>query len=131
MATKWLRRNVDQLGTRAIFDDQISCQTESNRRGEEAEVGNEVTFADCRREALHRVTTRIVHEHRVICVETLGVKGMTASAKGTKVRPGTGVKVKSGLNRALLDASMGAVAPARVQGAVVWTGSVAKIGLSR
>ena len=64
-------------------------------------------IADCRREALHRVTTRIVHESQVVCAETLGVKDMTKSAKGTKQCPGTGVKVKSGLNRALLDASMG------------------------
>ena len=42
----------------------------------------------------------------MICVETLGVKGLTRSAKGTRRRPGTGVKVKSGLNRALLDAAM-------------------------
>ena len=63
--------------------------------------------ADSRREALHRVTTRIVHEHQVICVETLGVKAMTASAGGTKTHPGTGVKAKSRLNRSLLDASMG------------------------
>ena len=63
-------------------------------------------IADCRREALHRVTTQIVHESQVICVETLAVKAMTRSARGTKACPGTGVKVKSGLNRALLDASM-------------------------
>ena len=63
--------------------------------------------ADCRREQLHRVSARIVHEHQVICAETLAVKSMTASAAGTKANPGTGVKVKSGLNRALLDASMG------------------------
>ena len=63
-------------------------------------------IADCRREALHRVTTQIVHESQVICVETLSVKAMTRSARGTEACPGKHVKVKSGLNRALLDASM-------------------------
>ena len=43
----------------------------------------------------------------MICVETLGVKALTASASGTKTHPGTGVKAKSRLNRSLLDASMG------------------------
>ena len=33
VATEWLRRNADQYGTRAVFDDQISCQTELYRRG--------------------------------------------------------------------------------------------------
>ena len=33
MATEWLRANADQYGTRAVFDDQTSCQTESYRRG--------------------------------------------------------------------------------------------------
>ena len=35
------------------------------------------------------------------------MRAMTASARGTRACPGTGVKVKSGLNRSLLDASMG------------------------
>ena len=61
---------------------------------------------DCRREHLHRISTRIVHETQVICVETLDVKTMTASAKGTKKQPGTGVTKQSRINRALLDASM-------------------------
>lgn len=64
-------------------------------------------IADCRREHLHRVTTRIVHESQVICVETLDVKGMTQSARGSRARPAKGVKRKTRINRALLDASMG------------------------
>ena len=63
-------------------------------------------IADCRREHLHRVTTRIVHESQVICVETLNVRGMTQSARGTRAKPGKGVKRKTRINRALLDASM-------------------------
>ena len=53
------------------------------------------------------MTTRIVHENQVICVETLDVKGMTRSAKGTREKPGTGVGRKTRINKALLDASMG------------------------
>ena len=83
------------------------CQG-SNRRGKTRQriARIHARIADCRREALHRVSTRIVHENQVICVENLGVKELTASARGTKARPGTGVKVKSGRNRALRDASM-------------------------
>lgn len=64
------------------------------------------SIADCRREALHRVSRRIVDENQVVCVETLDVKGMTASARGSVEEPGTGVTAKSRKNRALLDASM-------------------------
>ena len=63
-------------------------------------------IADCRRESLHRVSRRIVYENQVVCTETLDVKGMTKSAKGTVEALGTGVTAKSRRNRALLDASM-------------------------
>ena len=80
----------------------------SNRRAKTRKriAGIHARIADCRREALHRVTSTIVHESQVICIETLAVAQLTRSAKGTRRRPGTGVKAKSRLNRALLDASM-------------------------
>jgi len=58
---------------------------------------------DARRDFQHQRTTRLVRDHDLICVETLNVKGMTSSAKGTKARPGRQVRQKAGLNRAILD----------------------------
>ena len=55
---------------------------------------------------IHPVTTRIVHESQVVVPESLNVKGMTRSARGTRKCPGTNVKRKSPLNRSVLDASM-------------------------
>ena len=50
----------------------------SNRRARTREriARLHARIADCRREALHRVTTQIVHESQVICVETLAVKAI-------------------------------------------------------
>ena len=52
------------------------------------------------------MTIRIVHESQVIVAESLNVKSMTRSARGTRTCPGTNVKGKARLNRSLLDASM-------------------------
>lgn len=83
------------------------CKGSGRRERTRARVARiHARIADCRREHLHRVSTRIVNESQVVCVETLDVKGMTRSAKGTREAPGTGVRRQSQINRALLDASM-------------------------
>ena len=41
----------------------------------------------------------------VICIESLKVKNMTRSAKGTQEKPGKKVKQKSGLNRVILESA--------------------------
>ncbi len=43
----------------------------------------------------------------MIVVETLSIRNMTRSAAGTVGEPGTNVAAKAGLNRSILDASMG------------------------
>jgi putative transposase len=60
-----------------------------------------------RADFLHKTTTRLVREHDLIAIEDLNVRGMTASARGTVERPGTRVRQKAGLNRAVLDAGLG------------------------
>ena len=47
----------------------------------------------------------IAKSYDVICVESLKVKNMTKSAKGTKDVPGKNVKQKSGLNRVILESA--------------------------
>ena len=58
-------------------------------------------LADAKRDWLHKVTTRLVEDFDVICIEDLNVRGMTASAKGT------GRSAKAGLNRGIMAHNFG------------------------
>lgn len=60
-----------------------------------------------REHTLHVETTRIAKNHGRVFVEDLNVKGMSASASGTVEQPGTCVRVKSNLNRGILDSGWG------------------------
>ena len=64
-------------------------------------------IADCRREHLHRLSHRLVHENQVIAVEDLNAEGMGRSARGTREAPGRNVRAKAGLNRSVKDAAFG------------------------
>ncbi|GAA0924807.1 RNA-guided endonuclease TnpB family protein [Streptomyces thermoalcalitolerans] len=59
--------------------------------------------------AQHLFTKRLVQQYAEIALETLNVKGMTASAKGTADKPGKRVRQKAGLNRAILDVGFGEI----------------------
>lgn len=59
----------------------------------------------CNRNECHRVTTDLVRRFGLIAIEDLHIKNMSASAKGTVQNPGTKVKQKAGLNRAVLEQS--------------------------
>lgn len=58
-------------------------------------------LADAKRDWLHKVTTRLVEDFDVICIEGLNVRGMTASAKGA------GRSAKAGLNRGIMAHNFG------------------------
>ncbi len=60
-----------------------------------------------RQDHLHKLSTRLAKNHGCLVIEDLHVKGLMASAKGTLLQAGRKVKAKSGLNRALADASFG------------------------
>lgn len=64
-------------------------------------------IAECRRDFLHKSTKTICKNHAMVVIEDLCVKGMSASAAGTLERPGTNVRAKAGLNKALLDQGWG------------------------
>ncbi len=51
----------------------------------------------------HKVTTDLTRRFSYIALEDLQVKNMTASAKGDMENPGTNVKAKARLNRAVLN----------------------------
>lgn len=52
---------------------------------------------------LHKESCRIAREHALVAMESLTVKNMTGSAKGTIEEPGKNVAQKAGLNREILD----------------------------
>ena len=62
-------------------------------------------IANIRKDFLHQSSKDISKNHAVVFVEDLPVQNMSRSSKGTKAKPGKRVTQKSGLNRAILDAS--------------------------
>jgi putative transposase len=62
-------------------------------------------IANARSTYLHQVSARLARDYAFIAVEKLRVKSMTGSARGNADQPGTNVRQKAGLNRALLDAA--------------------------
>jgi putative transposase len=64
-------------------------------------------LANRRKDRTHQVTARLVRDHAVIITEALSIPNMTVSAKGTVEKPGSNVKQKAGLNRAILDTAPG------------------------
>jgi putative transposase len=58
---------------------------------------------DIRKDFLHKTSTAIAQNHGVVVLETLDVRNMVASARGTAEQPGNNVRAKAGLNRAILD----------------------------
>ena len=59
--------------------------------------------ANIRKDYLHKLSTAIIKNHDVVCVEDLRIKNLTKSARGTVENPGSNVKAKSGLNRSILN----------------------------
>jgi putative transposase len=66
--------------------------------------------ANARRDWLHKVSRSIVQRFDRIALESLSVRSMMRSARGTPERPGVNVRAKTGLNRELLDAGFGMLA---------------------
>lgn len=56
-----------------------------------------------RKDFIHKTTANLVATSAVIAVEALTVQRMTCTARGTVEKPGTNVKQKAGLNKAILD----------------------------
>jgi len=60
-------------------------------------------ISNMRKDYLHKALCTISKNHAIVCMEDLQVKNMSKSAKGTIEQPGRNVRVKAGLNRAILD----------------------------
>jgi transposase len=66
--------------------------------------------ADRRKDWCEKTSTRIARRYDLIRLEDLRIKNMTRSAKGTVEQPGTNVRQKAGLNRAILAQGWGLLA---------------------
>ena len=64
-------------------------------------------IANARKDFLHKASTMICDAHAIVCIEDLKIGNMTRSAKRTLAQPGSNVKQKTGLNRAILDQGWG------------------------
>jgi putative transposase len=62
-------------------------------------------IANIRKDFVNKASNNISKNHAVVCIEDLQIQKMSASAAGTKGKPGKNVRAKSGLNRSILDAS--------------------------
>ncbi|ANB02066.1 RNA-guided endonuclease TnpB family protein [Ectothiorhodospira sp. BSL-9] len=60
-------------------------------------------IGNARRDYLHKTTTAISQNHAMVCIEDLQVRNMSRSAAGSTEQPGKNVRVKSGLNKSILD----------------------------
>jgi putative transposase len=58
--------------------------------------------ADRVKDWVEQTTTALVLRHDLIAIETLAIRNMTRSARGTVARPGRNVRAKAGLNREIL-----------------------------
>jgi putative transposase len=80
----------------------------NNRRKAQVKVAKiHRKIARQRYDYLHKASTMICKNHAIICIEDLNVKGMSASASGTKDHPGKNVRAKSGLNKSIRDQGWG------------------------
>jgi putative transposase len=60
-------------------------------------------IANMRRDFLHKTTTTISKNHAIVCIEDLQIRNMSKSAAGSSKTPGHNIKVKSNLNKSILD----------------------------
>jgi putative transposase len=63
--------------------------------------------ARIREDFIHNLSTEIAKSHGMVAMERLDVQAMTGSAAGTIDQPGSNVRQKAGLNRAILAAGWG------------------------
>lgn len=81
------------------------CRIGSNRRAaaKKALARTKAKAARIRLHWNHERTTEIAAAHGLVALEALNTRDMTSSAAGTMEEPGHNVRVKSGLNRAILN----------------------------
>jgi len=103
---KFLRKTISKLK-------YIQCKY-SKYRGKRTRKELALLYelvANQRKDFLHKTSTRLIRENQSIVIEDLNIKGMTARCKPVQDETGrylpNGQSRKSGLNRAITDASWG------------------------
>lgn len=80
----------------------------NNRRKQRQRVARlHLRVANARKDFLHKASTTIANNHGTVVLEKLEIRNMVRSARGTKENPGSKVRQKAGLNRAILDQGWG------------------------
>ena len=75
-----------------------------NWRKQKARIGKlHLKIKNSRHDFQHKTSTALSKNHALIVVEDLKVVNMSKSAKGTIEQPGSNIRAKSGLNKAILD----------------------------
>lgn len=103
------RRAVEQMTEK---QQKLSNKTRGSNRYRKARHNLAKAKARLRRQRTdyqHKLSAQLAKDYALIATETLSIKNMTRSAKGTQENPGSMVKQKAGLNREILD-----TAPARL-----------------
>lgn len=91
-----LRKAQQTMGRKVKFSNNWK-KAKARVQGIHSRIGN------TRRDYLHKATTTISQNHAMVCIEDLQIRNMSKSAAGTTEQPGTNVRAKSGLNKAILD----------------------------
>lgn len=90
---------------RALSRTQKGSVRRTKARRRVARLHHEVAVR--RATALHTVTKQLATRFATVAIEDLNIAGMTSSARGSTAAPGTRVRQKAGLNRAILDTAPG------------------------
>ncbi|MFF9981241.1 RNA-guided endonuclease TnpB family protein [Streptomyces erythrochromogenes] len=85
-----------------------------------ARVHHQITVR--RASFLHGLAKKLATRFTHVAIEDLNLAALTASAKGTRDKPGKNVKVKARFNRHLLDASLGSLR-SKLEYKTAWYGS--------
>ena len=99
--------NALKTGQRQLSTALRGRRSKRAKKAKKALAKRHRKVANRRKNHVHQVTAKLVHEHRLIVTEELSIGNMTASVKGTVEKPGKNVKAKAGLNRAILDTAPG------------------------
>ena len=96
-------------------EENLRRKVSTARKGRRRRKRVKALARECRRNQVrnrnqcHQVTSKLVRDHSLIAVEDLKLRNMTASARGTIEEPGSNVRQKAGLNRSILEQSLGLI----------------------
>ena len=117
-------RTVDRTREESLRRRVATARKGSKRRRKQVQA----LARECRRNQVrnrnqcHRITSRLIRDFSLIAIGDLKLRNMTASARGTVENPGTNVKQKAGLNRSILEQSLGLIT-AQPRFKAEWAGS--------